>query len=117
LKNQIDEQIRQNWRSTLDELHEKFPQISRSLLHEISASVWRTKKFVQGGCHGCWQTTTKKRMDAALTFLERYHRDGDKFLDNIVIGDETWGFSHHPREQASVARRATSSIAFKTQEG
>jgi transposase len=35
LKKQIDEQIRQDRRSTLDELHEKFPQISLSLLHEI----------------------------------------------------------------------------------
>jgi hypothetical protein len=32
----------------------------------------------------------KKRMGAALTILERYHRDGDKFLDHIVTGDETW---------------------------
>jgi hypothetical protein len=29
-------------------------------------------------------------MRAALKFLERYHRDGDKFLDHIVTGDETW---------------------------
>jgi histone-lysine N-methyltransferase SETMAR len=29
-------------------------------------------------------------MGAALTFLECYHRDGDKFLDHIVTGDETW---------------------------
>jgi hypothetical protein len=29
-------------------------------------------------------------MGAALTFLERYRRDGDKFLDHIVAGDETW---------------------------
>jgi transposase len=33
LKKQIDEEIRQDRRSTLDELHEKFPQISRFLLH------------------------------------------------------------------------------------
>jgi hypothetical protein len=32
----------------------------------------------------------KKRMGAALKFLERYHRDGDKFLDHIVTEDETW---------------------------
>jgi hypothetical protein len=30
----------------------------------------------------------KKRMAAALKFLERYHRDEDKFLDHIVTGDE-----------------------------
>jgi hypothetical protein len=39
----------------------------------------------------------KKHMGAALTFLERYHRDGDKFLDHIVTGDEAW-VSHFTRE-------------------
>jgi hypothetical protein len=29
-------------------------------------------------------------MVAVLTFLERYHKDGDEFLDHIVTGDETW---------------------------
>jgi hypothetical protein len=32
----------------------------------------------------------KKRMAAALTFLERYHKDGYEFLDHIVTGVETW---------------------------
>jgi hypothetical protein len=35
LTKQDDEQIRQDRRLILDQLHEKFPQISRSLLHEI----------------------------------------------------------------------------------
>jgi F0F1-type ATP synthase membrane subunit b/b' len=52
LKKQIDEQIRQDRRSTLDELHEKFPKISRSLLHEIISKHLGVKKNVQGGCHG-----------------------------------------------------------------
>jgi hypothetical protein len=32
------------------------------------------------------------RKASALTFLERYHKDGDKFLTHIVqvTGDETW---------------------------
>ncbi|KAJ4444395.1 hypothetical protein ANN_06187 [Periplaneta americana] len=29
-------------------------------------------------------------MASALTFLMRYHTDGDAFLDQIVTGDETW---------------------------
>jgi hypothetical protein len=31
-------------------------------------------------------------MALALTFLERYHKDGDKFLNHIiqVPGNETW---------------------------
>jgi hypothetical protein len=39
----------------------------------------------------------KKRMGAALKILERYHRDGDKFLDHIITGDETW-ISHFTPE-------------------
>ena len=34
------------------------------------------------------------RMGAALMFLERYERDGNTFLDQIVTGDETW-ISHN----------------------
>jgi hypothetical protein len=32
-------------------------------------------------------------MGAALTFLERYHQEGNNFLDHILVvaGDETWG--------------------------
>ena len=29
-------------------------------------------------------------MESALTFLQRYHDDGDEFLDRIITGDETW---------------------------
>ena len=31
-----------------------------------------------------------QRMGSALTFLQRYHDEGDEFLDKIVTGDETW---------------------------
>jgi hypothetical protein len=36
-------------------------------------------------------------MGAALEFLERYHREGDEFLDHIVTGDEIW-VSHFTSE-------------------
>jgi hypothetical protein len=39
---------------------------------------------------GTGRRPKKNRMGAALAFLERYHRDGDKFLDHIVTEDETW---------------------------
>jgi hypothetical protein len=34
----------------------------------------------------------KLRVASALTFLERYHKDGDEFLNHIVrvADDETW---------------------------
>jgi hypothetical protein len=31
-----------------------------------------------------------QRMASALTFLQRYHNEGDEFFDRIVTGDETW---------------------------
>ncbi|GFR18102.1 HTH_48 domain-containing protein [Trichonephila clavata] len=31
-----------------------------------------------------------QRLGSALTFLERYHNEGEDFLDHIVTGDETW---------------------------
>jgi hypothetical protein len=31
-----------------------------------------------------------QRMASALTFLQRYHEDGDEFLDKAVTGSETW---------------------------
>jgi transposase len=40
----LKKQIRQDRRSTLDELHEKLPQISRSLLHEILSKHLGYKK-------------------------------------------------------------------------
>ena len=30
------------------------------------------------------------RMESALRFLQRYHDDGDEFLDRIITGDEMW---------------------------
>jgi transposase len=111
LKKQIDEQIRQDRRSTLDELHEKFPQISRSLLPEILSKHLGYKKICARRVS--WMLADdhkKKRMCAALTFLECYHRDRDKFLNHIVTGDETW-VSHFTPES-----KRQFSIAFKTQE-
>jgi recombinational DNA repair ATPase RecF len=63
-KKQIEEQIRQDRHSTVDELHQKFPQISRSLLNEILRKHLEYKKNVQG--------------------------TRDKFLDHIFTGDQTW---------------------------
>jgi hypothetical protein len=59
LKNRSDQHIRTNRRFTLDEIHETFPQISRSLIHEILTNISTTKKFVQDGCHGCSLKSTR----------------------------------------------------------
>ncbi|KFM63570.1 Histone-lysine N-methyltransferase SETMAR, partial [Stegodyphus mimosarum] len=42
------------------------------------------------------------RMMCSLTFLQRYHSDGQHFIDRIVTGDETW--LHH---FTPISKRAT----------
>jgi hypothetical protein len=58
---------------------------------KFSASISGTKKncakWVPRMLADKYKKKKKKNMGAALTFLERYHRDGDKFLDHIVTGD------------------------------
>ncbi|KAJ4449728.1 hypothetical protein ANN_01132 [Periplaneta americana] len=93
--------IMENRRFTITELSSHFPQISRSLLHEIVTKHLLFKKV-------CARWVSKnltpehkmQRLGAALTFLQRYHDDGDKFLDRIVTGDGTW-ISHFTSETSS----------------
>jgi hypothetical protein len=65
---------------------------------KFSASISGTKNLRKVGVTDAGRRPQKKRMGAALTFLERYHRDGDKSLDHIVTGDETW-ISHFTPER------------------
>ena len=39
------------------------------------------------------------RMGAALVFLERYERNGNMFIDQIVTGDETWVSHNTPTRE------------------
>jgi hypothetical protein len=90
LKNRIDQHIRTNRRFTLDEIHEKFPQISSSLIHEIVMEHLHYKQIcVRWVPQMLTEEHKSKCMGAALTFLERYHQEGDTFLDQTVTGDET----------------------------
>jgi hypothetical protein len=41
-----------------------------------------------------------KRMGPALKFLTSYAKEGLKFLDSIVNGDETWGFFPESKQQS-----------------
>lgn len=91
LKGKVEEKIQETRRFTLSTLHESFPQISRSLLHEVVTEHLGYKKMC-----ALWvpKTLTEahkaNRMGAALEFLTAYDKDGDKFLDRIVTADETW---------------------------
>lgn len=87
----IDEQVRSNRRFTISDLSMHFQNISRSLLHEIVTEHLHYKKLCAR-----WVPKTltdvqkRKRMGAALEFLQRYATEGNDFLKRIVTGDETW---------------------------
>ncbi|GFX50801.1 uncharacterized protein TNCV_2723851 [Trichonephila clavipes] len=61
------------------------------LLHEIVTKPLLLKKL-------CARWVLKnltpehkiQRLRAALTFLQQYHDDGNKFLDRIIMGNGTW---------------------------
>jgi len=91
LVQKVDQFVRGNRRFTISELYEEFPQILRTTLYWIVMDRLGYHKF-------CAQWVPKQltdlhktqRMGSALTFLQRYWEEGDKFLDRIVTGDETW---------------------------
>jgi hypothetical protein len=89
----VDQNICERRRFTVSEVSCEFPQISCTILYEIITvrlgyhkfcARWPLKMLM--GAHKA------QRMASALTFLERYHKDGDEFLSHIVrvTGDETW---------------------------
>ena len=94
LINKVDIKVKEDRRFTLSSLSSNFPEISRSLLHEIVTdhlgyrkvcSRWVPKQLTQAH--------KDQRAASALTFLTRYNDEGDDFLTHIVTGDETW--LHH----------------------
>ncbi|KAJ4447931.1 hypothetical protein ANN_09940 [Periplaneta americana] len=90
--------IMENRRFRITGLSSHFPQISRPLLHEIVTKHLLFKKVCARWVPKNLTPEHKmQRLGAALTFLQRYHDDGDEFLDRIVTGDETW-ISHFTPE-------------------
>ncbi|KAJ4435424.1 hypothetical protein ANN_18039 [Periplaneta americana] len=108
--------IMENRRFTITELSSHFPQISRSLLHEIVTKHLLFKKVCARWVPKNLAPEHKmQRLGAALTFLQRYHDDGDEFLDRIVTGDETWisHFTPETKQQSMHWRHSGSPVRTK----
>lgn len=108
--------IMENRRFTITELSSHFPQISRSLLHEIVTKHLLFKKVCARWVPKNLTPEHKmQRLGAALTFLQRYHDDGDEFLDRIVTGDETWisHFTPETKQQSMHWRHSGSPVRTK----
>jgi len=87
----INEKVRENRRFTITELSEHFPQISRSLVHEIVVGKLGYHKFCARWVPKLLTEDHKQqRLAAALNFLEAYEKNGNQLLERIVTGDETW---------------------------
>jgi hypothetical protein len=90
----VVQKIRERRRFTTSEILYEFRQISHTVLYNIiTVRLGYHHKFcarwvpkILTGAH------KMQRMASALTFKERYHKDGDEFVNNIVwvTSDETW---------------------------
>jgi hypothetical protein len=81
------------WRFTISELSFEFPQISPTLLYKIITVRLGYYKFWARWIPKMLTVNHEKyRMALDFTFLERYYKDGNEFLNHIVrvTGDETW---------------------------
>ena len=87
----VEEKIRENRRFTITSLSLHFPQISRSLLHEIVSDKLKFWKLCARWMPNMLMEEHKlKQQASALDFLTRYSEEGDNFLSRLVTGDETW---------------------------
>jgi len=87
----VEEKIRVNRRFAITSLSLSFPQISRSLLHEIVSDELRFRKLCARWLPKMLTEEHKlKRHASALDFLTRYSEEGDNFLSRLVTWDETW---------------------------
>ncbi|GFX19173.1 histone-lysine N-methyltransferase SETMAR [Trichonephila clavipes] len=91
LVNAVDEKIREDRRFTISTLALEFSNVGRTTLNKVVSEKLKFRKL----CAHCvprllTEEHKLKRMACALDFLDRYHKEGDQFLERIVTGDETW---------------------------
>lgn len=118
LVQKVDQTVRESRRFTITSLSDGFPQVSRSVLYEIVTKRLDYRKVCSRWVPKMLTEVHKtKRLSSALTFLERYHEEGDDFLGQIVTGDETWVAYVTPesKQQSMEWRHSTSpkKVKFK----
>ncbi|GFX95014.1 histone-lysine N-methyltransferase SETMAR [Trichonephila clavipes] len=87
----VDEKIREDRRFTISTLALEFPNVGRTTLHKVVSEKLKFRKLCARWVPRLLTEEHKlKIMVCALDFLDRYHKEGDKFLERIVTGDETW---------------------------
>ena len=95
LKQKVNRILRENRHFTISDVCEQCPEVSRTVVYEIVTEHMQYRKICARWVLRMLTDAHKAaRMGAALMFLERYERDGNAFLDQIVTGHETW-ISHN----------------------
>lgn len=116
LVNAVDEKIREDRRFTISTLALEFPNVGRTTLHKIvSENLQFHKLCARWVPRLLTEEHQMKRMACALDFLDRYHKEGDQFLEKIVTGDETWVSHMTPesKRQSMEWRHTTSPVRVK----
>ncbi|GFU54688.1 histone-lysine N-methyltransferase SETMAR [Trichonephila clavipes] len=91
LVNAVDEKIRKGRLFTISTLALEFPNVGRTTLHKVVSEKLQFCKLCARWVPRLLTEEHKlKRIACALDFLDRYHKEGDQFLERIVTGDETW---------------------------
>jgi hypothetical protein len=81
----VDQKICESRHFTISELSCEFPQISHTLLCEIITVRLGYHKFcTRWFPKMLMRTHITQRMASDLTSLERYHKDGNEFLSNVI---------------------------------
>ncbi|GBM56935.1 hypothetical protein AVEN_157374-1 [Araneus ventricosus] len=88
----VNEKIRENRRFTIRMLFDEFPQISKTVLHEIVTNRLNYRKLCSRWVPKMLTDIEKtKRLGIALKFRTRCSEEGNEFLKKIVTCEsETW---------------------------
>jgi hypothetical protein len=73
----------------ISDLSCQFPQILCTVLEIITVRICYHKFCARWIPEMLKGEHKMQRTASALTFLEQYNKDGNKFLSHIIIGDET----------------------------
>ena len=91
LVEKVDKAVRTRRRFTISELSDDFPEISRtSLFCVVTENLGYRKYCARWVPKQLTDVHKAQRIESAKSFLSRYEGEGEKFLDKIVTGDETW---------------------------
>lgn len=68
-----------------------------TVLYGIVCGIWVIKTCVQGGSLEDWRRKSiKRKLHSHYWLLSQYDKDGGKFLNHTVTGDETWSNNKTP---------------------